>query len=130
MLSHKDCLEKLKALRKLQDDKEILAEQTKKLNKEIGSLQYELVEYFDMNEMQNIKIDGAGMFYIQRTALPQIDDPEAVKTWLGERGDLEHLMSFNANKFRAYWKEKIEQGEEVPPNVTQYIKTEIRMRKA
>lgn len=114
----------------MQDKKAELNAEKTALQQDIDVLQYALTEYFDLNEMQNIKLEGTGMFYIQRTALPQIEDPEALKTWLGARGDLDHLMSFNANKFRAYWKERVEQGEDLPPNVSQYIKTEIRMRRS
>ena len=130
MLSHEECLKKLKELRSLQDVKAELRAQGTMVQEEIDLLQVDLTEYFDVNEMQNIKLEGVGMFYMQRTAFPQMEDPEAVKQWLKVKGDLDHLMSFNSNKFKAYWKELLESGEELPPDTKEFIKTEIRMRRS
>ena len=129
MLSNIECNDKLRQLRALNDRKTELNTQKTELQAQIDALNAELTEYFELNEVQNVKLEGHGTFYLNRTELPQIEDPEAVKVWLGERGDLDMLLSFNANKFRAYWKEQNEAGN-VIPSVSSFIKTEIRMRRS
>ncbi len=128
MLSENECHMKLKTLRALTDQKTELNTQKSELQKEIDTVNAELSEHFELNEIQNIKLAGHGMFYIKRTEFPQIEDPEAIKAWLAERGDLDMLMSFNTNKFKSYWKEQNEEGV-VMPNVGSFIKTEIGLRR-
>lgn len=129
MLSENECRDKCKTLRALQDDKTELKRHQTELQEKIDRCNSELAEYFEINEIQNIKLEGHGMFYLKRTELPQIEDPEAVKKWLKSKGDLDMLMSFNTNKFRSYWKELAEDGKSIP-NVNSFIKTEIGLRRS
>lgn len=128
MLNENECRTKLKELRSLTDRKTELNNQKTEVQKQIDTVNAEVTEYFEINEIQNMRLVGYGMFYVKRTEFPQIQNPDAVKAWLKERGDLDMLMSFNTNKFKAYWKEQNAEGI-VMPDVNTFIKTEVGMRK-
>ena len=129
MLSQNECIDKLKRIRELRDAKRDYNDEIKKINEELDELNKETVEYFDAHDLQNMKLDKIGMFYIQRSVFPSIDDRESCENWLREKDDLDMLMSFNSNKFRAYYKEKLENNEELPTGTSEFIKSEVRMRR-
>jgi len=40
------------------------------------------------------------------------------------------MLSFNTNKFKAYYKERLENKQPLPEGVRQFFKTDVRVRKA
>ncbi len=130
MISHEQCLEKLHTIGELRAKKTELKEELKTLEKEMGELNKEATEYFEMNDMDKISIANLGTFYVNREVYPNVDDLVQCKNWLIDKGDLEMLLTFNKSKFKAYYKERLENDQALPPGVTNFVKTEIRMRKA
>lgn len=120
-------LEKLANLRATKRDHQ---ETIKNLNVDLDSLNNELVEYFQDNDLKNLKLDGLGMFYMAHTSRPNVEDPLTVGDWLKEKGDYDAMMSFNTRKFQAYYNELLDAGQPLPPGVKQFIKAEVRMRRA
>jgi hypothetical protein len=129
MIAHDECLEKLKQLRGMRTARAELEKKVKDFKDAEGLLNVEVTEYFEMTGQQSINIEGYGMFYLNREVYPQIEDREAVEAWLEGKGDLDLIKTFNTNKFKAYFKELVEENAELPPTCTQFVKTEVRMRR-
>ena len=128
MIGHEDCLNKLKTMRRLRTERAALDKESKELKEKIDIINAEAAEYFEISGQQSINIEGYGMFYLNREIYPNIEDKPAVEAWLEARGDLDLIKTFNSNKFKAYFKELVEENGELPPSTTQFVKTEIRMR--
>jgi len=129
MLEHNQCLDKLKELRQLRTERSELEKLVKDLKEKEGLINFEVTDYFEMTGQQSIDLEGYGKFYLNREIYPSITDRDVVEQWLAERGDLELVKTFNTNKFKAYYKEKVENNDELPPSCDQFVKTEVRMRR-
>lgn len=130
MIAHNECLDKLKTMRSLRVARADLDKRSKALQEEIDLINAEVTEYFEATGQQSINIDGYGMFYLTREIYPNIEDRGAVEAWLAAKGELDTVKMFNSNKFKALYKEWVENNEELPPCTTQFVKTEVRMRSA
>ena len=128
MISSEEFYEKLKEVRALRAEKSDMAAREKVINGEIRGLSVDLIEYFDSHDIPRQSLDGS-LFYVARTQTYSIGDENAFFSWMRETGDLDLCMAFNAKKFGAYYKEKVEGNEELPPGVEVYIKTDVRVRK-
>lgn len=122
--------EKMVRIRSLRDEKTRIKADLEKIEDELYTLNTAVTEFFESHRIQNMTIEGIGNFYLNRTLYPQIEDAEKCHAWLKERGDFDSLLSFNTNKFKSYYKQKMEMGEELPEGVTQFFKVEVRVRKA
>lgn len=102
------------------------------VNLQLEALNVELVDWFESNKLKNITLEGIGMFYLNRQLIPTIEEQsrDDVYSWLKKHGDYEMLLTFNTMKWRAYYKERLEQGAELPEGVKQYFQVDVRMRKA
>ena len=102
------------------------------VNAQLEALNIELVDWFESNKLKNITLEGIGMFYLNRQLIPSIEEQERdnVYDWLKKRGDYQMLLTFNTMKWRAYYKERLEQGEDLPAGVKQFFQVDVRMRKA
>lgn len=121
---------KMVKIRELRNKKEELKISLEQIEAELAVLNNEVTDFFEAHRIQNITIKDIGNFYLNRSLFPQIEDPVKCHQWLKEKGDFESLLSFNTNKFKSYYKEKMELGEELPEGVTQFFKVEVRVRKA
>jgi len=128
MIAHDECLEKLKTMKRLRLERAELDKQVKDLKDQVDLINAEVTEYFEITGQQSIDIDGYGKFYLNREIYPNVEDRDAVEAWLQTRGDLDLIRTFNTNKFKAYFKELVEENAELPPSTTQFVKTEVRMR--
>ena len=128
MIAHDECLEKLKMMKSLRVARAEIDKKSKELKDQVDIINAEVTEYFEITGQQSIDIDGYGKFYLNREIYPNIEDKPAVEAWLAARGDLDLIKTFNSNKFKAYFKELVEENAELPPTCTQFVKTEVRMR--
>ena len=128
MITSEEFYANLKRVRELKTEKQKLKDQEKTINKELGELSEGLIEYFDMNDIPRQSLDGS-LFYVSRTPHYSISDEDSFFSWMRSTGDLDLCMAFNANKFKGYYKEKKENGEELPPGISEFIKTDVRVRK-
>jgi len=129
LVTYDELTPQLEKLRQLRDEKEELNNRIKGVDEALDKINTELVVEFERLNLQQLKIDGLGMFYLEHKTLPNIEDPEACKAWLRARGDLDMLLTFNQMKFKAYYREKLELNESLPDGVSQYVATHIRVRK-
>lgn len=117
-------------IRELRDQKSNLKMELKGIDEELLDHNAKVVDFFEANKLQSMKMTGVGNFFLNRELYPRIEDKEIVMDWLKKQGDLDLIMTFNTNKFKAYYKERIENKDSLPDGVEQYIKTDIRVRKA
>ncbi len=128
MLNSEEYYDRLKEVRALRVEKSTMSAREKEINKKLVELSTDLVEYFDMHDISRQSLDGS-LFYVNRTPCYSINDDDSFFAWMNESGDIEMCKSFNAKKFGAYYKEKVGNGEELPPGVSVYIKQDVRVRK-
>ena len=123
---------RLVTAKNLRDKKAKLKGDLDDVNAQLEALNVELVDWFESNKLKNITLEGIGMFYLNRQLIPTIEEQsrDDVYSWLKEHGDYEMLLTFNTMKWRAYYKERLEQGAELPEGVKQYFQVDVRMRKA
>jgi hypothetical protein len=116
----------------LRDKKAALKGELDNINAQLEALNIELVDWFESNKLKNITLEGIGMFYLNRQLIPTIEEQERdnVYSWLKKEGDYEMLLTFNTMKWRAYYKERLEQGQTLPEGVKQFFQVDVRMRKA
>ena len=128
MLSHKDFilgLEDLKNLRKQKAEQEAAVKDT---NGAIATLLFDLVEYMETTEHEAVKIAGLGTCSLTRTKKYSIDDPLAFEEWMNKNGSIIEVMAVHASKVHGFYKERLENNEELPPGVKTFIKNNITIR--
>lgn len=125
MLDHDECKEHLKRIHELREAKKELEEEKKRINAELDERIELCADYFENSDEPKMAIAGLGTFTPTASVYPRIVDDKAIE-WLKERGEFEMLMSFNTNKFKSYYKELLETGEETPPGVETYVKRNIK----
>ena len=129
MITHEQCLNKMKRIKELTDVKEELKNESSKITLMLDELNNEVSEYMELTDQTQIRIKNLGLFFLQTDSKPQFEDKEVCIKWLEERGELDTFMMFNTRGFYAYWKELNEKGDDLPPGVKTYIKKEVKLRR-
>jgi len=128
MLDHKSFLiglEDLKNLRKTKSEQEAAVKDT---NEEIGKLVFDLVDYMEQTDHESVKIAGLGTCSLTRTKKYSIDDPLAFEDWMNKNDEMGNVMAVHASKVHGFYKERLENNEELPPGVKTFIKNNITIR--
>jgi hypothetical protein len=128
MLDHKDFLIGLNDLKHLRIKKKDQEDAVKDTNKAISDMVFELVEYMETTDHLSVKIEGLGMCSLTSTKKYSIEDPEAFSGWMKKEGDLDLVMAVHAQKVHGYYKERLENNEELPPGIKTFVKTNITIR--
>lgn len=123
----RDKMERIKTLR---ETKAALKSQLDDVNEELENLNIDVTDFFESHRIQSLKIEGIGNFYLNRQLYPSIENQEVCYNWLKAAGDFDLMLTFNTNKFKAYYKERLENGMDLPDGVKQFFKTEVRLRKS
>lgn len=110
--------------------KEELALEVKKLNEELDVLNKELTDIMVKEKIQNMKIDGLGLFYVETNAYPSIENEQELMHWL-EENELMVLAphTISKSKLKTLVKERLEENLPTPPGVKVYTEQEVVMRK-
>ena len=130
MLDHKDFVVGLEDLKNLRKSKSSLEAEVKEKNQEIATLVFELVEYMETSDHESVKIAGLGMCSLTRTKKYSIDDPLAFEDWMNKNDEMGNVMAVHASKVHGFYKERLENNEELPPGVKTFIKNNITIRSA
>ena len=128
MLDHKDFLIGLSDLKVHRERKKQQEEAVKDTNKSISDLVFELVEYMETTDHLSVKIDGLGMCSLTSTKKYSIEDPAVFEAWIKKEGDMDLIMAVHAQKVHGYYKEKLDNNEELPPGIKTFIKNNITIR--
>jgi len=128
MLDHKDFLIGLSDLKVHRERKKQQEEAVKDTNKSISDLVFEMVEYMETTDHLSVKIDGLGLCSLTSTKKYSIEDPAVFEAWIKKEGDMDLIMAVHAQKVHGYYKEKLDNNEELPPGIKTFIKNNITIR--
>ena len=128
MIDHKEFVIELEHLKELRAQKAQLEQDVKDLNADIMQKVFELVEYMENSNHLSVKIDGLGLCSLTSSKKYQIDDPVIFEAWMNEHGELSNVMAIHAQKVQGYYKERLENNEELPPGIKTFIKNNITIR--
>lgn len=128
MLDHKDFLIGLEDLKNLRKQKAEQEKAVKETNEQIGQMVYDLVEYMENTDHESIKIAGLGLCSLTRTKKYSIDNPVIFEEWMKKNGDMAEIMAVHASKVHGFYKERLENNEELPPGIKTFIKNNITIR--
>lgn len=128
MLDHKDFVTGLEDLKNLRAKKVALEKETTDTNEAIDKLVFELVDYMESNNHESIKIAGLGLCSLTHTKKYSIEDPVSFEAWMRKQGELDLVMAVHAQKVHGYYKEKLENNEELPPGIKTFVKSNISIR--
>lgn len=132
MIDHKDFMIGLQDLKDLRTKKAANEQVVKDTNLEISELLFDLIEYMESTDQLAIKIDGLGMCSLTSTKKYSIDREQAAifEAWMNEHGEMDQVMAIHASKVHGYYKEKLENNEDLPPGIQTFIKNNITIRSA
>ena len=130
MLNHKEFLIGLEDLKEARARKKDYEDLTKDVNEQISKLVFDLVDYMENTDHLSVKIDGLGTCSLTHSKKYSVDseNPEIFESWMNEHGEMENVMSVHAMKVHGYYKEKLENNEDLPPGIKTYIKSNITIR--
>lgn len=128
MLDHKDFLIGLEDLKRLRQAKKDLEDKVQETNDEIEKLVYDLVDYMESTNQLQVKVGGLGTCSLTSSKKYQIDQADIFEAWMREHGEMENVMAINAQKVHGYYKEKLENNEDLPPGIKTFIKNNITIR--
>ena len=128
MLNHTEVLIGLEDLKNLRKAKADLEEKVKETNEEIEKLVYDLVDYMENTNQLAVKVAGLGTCSLTSTKKYSIEDPAVFEDWMLAHNELEQVMAVHAQKVHSYYKEKLENNEELPPGIKTFIKNNITIR--
>ncbi len=132
MIDHKDFMIGLQDLKDLRAKKASQEQEVKDTNSEIGKLLFDLIEYMESTDQLAVKIDGLGTCSLTSTKKYSVDRDQAAifEDWMNEHGEMANVMAIHASKVHGYYKEKLENNEELPPGIQTFIKNNITIRSA
>ena len=89
---------------------------------------FDLVDYMETSDHLSVKIDGLGLCSLTSTKKYSIEDPATFESWMKKEGDMDLVMAIHAQKVHGYYKEKLDNNEELPPGIKTFIKNNITIR--
>jgi len=128
MLDHKAFLIGLEDLKNLRSAKRIMEDKVKDINESIAKLVYDLVEYMQETDQSQVKVGSIGTCSLTSTKTYSIENPEIFEAWMNENDDLDVVKAVHSKKVHGYYKEKLENGEELPPGIKTFVKNNITIR--
>ena len=128
MLDHKDFITGLEDLKSLREKKRQQEQEVKDTNAAIGLLVFDLVDYMEKSDHLSVKIDGLGTCSLTSQKKYSIENASIFEDWMKQHGELEQVMSVHAMKVHGYYKEKLENNEDLPPGIKTFIKNNISIR--
>lgn len=122
--------DKLKELFKLREIKAGQEAQVKDTEAKISALQIDIVDEFESRQIRSMKIDGMGNFVMAVIVAPKVVDPVAFKDWMLENSvPMDTVTAVHAKKFRAWYKELMENNQPLPKGCEVYTEAQIRVAK-
>jgi len=128
MLDNKDFLIGLEDLKNMRVVKATLENEVKDVNERMSILLFELIEYMENSELESIKIAGIGLCSLTRSKKYSIENPIVFEEWMKEHGEMDNVLAVHASKVHGYYKEKLDNNEELPPGIKTFVKQNISIR--
>lgn len=128
MLDHKDFIIGLADLKSLRVKKAKQEQDVKDTNAAVGELLFDLIEYMETTDHLSVKIDGLGTCSLTSTKKYSVDNAAIFEAWMEEHGEMGNVMAVHGSKVHGYYKEKLENNEDLPPGIKTFIKNNITIR--
>lgn len=110
----------------LKDEKAELEKQIKEINTKLEACSQILVERLEEDGITSFKTD-LGTFYIKDEPYSSVSDRPAFYSWVREN-KLEDLFTIHYQTMSGMVKERLENGEELPPGISVFMKSSIQRR--
>ena len=113
----------------MKNHKDEIEEKLSDVNQELEALSQLLIDKMEDEDMHSFKAeDGTTIF--QKTAVyPKVVDKEVAFAWI-KKNKQEHLLSIQHMSLKAFCKDLLEQGNELPGGVECFLKTTVGSRRA
>lgn len=106
---------------------ELLEEKLKEAKKKRSMFESKLVEEMITQQVQSFRSPNFGGFRQQICVYPNVKDKEVLGAWVRKKKlTFLYTTAIHGQKLKAFVKERMENGESVPPGVEPFLKTEIR----
>ena len=132
MLDHKDFITSMEDLKELRATKAKLEDELKKNNSDIELLVRDMVDYMEQTNQLSVKVKGVGLASLTSTKRYSLetDDRErqSFETFMKDIGEWELVNAVHPSKLQGWYKERLDLGEDLPPGVKTFIKTNITIR--
>jgi hypothetical protein len=111
--------------------KDQLNDQIKDLNVELAALGQLIKTHFENLDVHSVQTDFGKTIYLQSEPAPSVQDRPALEAHLASGPDLDYLWSINPQTLKTFIKGLLEQGldREIPPGITVYYDTSVRIKK-
>lgn len=108
--------------------KEELEEELKEINLNIEAAQQILVDRFENDGMQSLRLSTGELFYLHEEPYSKVEDKALVNNWF-EENNMGEMRTVNWQSLNAIVKERLEHSQPVPEGVSVFMKTVVKMRK-
>ncbi len=108
-------------------EKDRLEELVKAQNLIIEAMQQELVDLLESQDFTSLKLDNGVSISIKDDVYVTVKDKSTFHQWVRDN-ELEDLFSVNYQTMSSMVKNKLIDGEELPPGIDTYFKQSIMMR--
>jgi hypothetical protein len=118
-------------MKEAEERKEELNDEIKTLNVRLEALSQLILAQFEAADVSLVKSDIGRTFSIGIEPYPAIINKETFEQFVDERPELQYLWSINASSFKAWVKDKLEQGRdaEIPECVSVFLKSVVKCTK-
>ncbi len=124
-LTTKDKLLALKGLRETRETARIAFEEA---DKEFKSLQYDVFEHLSDQGIESMKVDGTN-FVRASTAYGSVQDREAFVEWAKQNDEALIEYKERGALINELVRERLDNGEELPPGLGMYTRDLVQQRK-
>lgn len=114
--------------RRLKDEKEALEAKIRELNVAIAAHDIALAAWLEEAGLTQFKTDDGDTLFIKDEPYTSVEDREKWMGWIQETKQ-EALLSVNYMTMNSIVKDRLQQGQPVPPGLKVYIKTGINIRR-
>jgi hypothetical protein len=97
-----------------------------RVNLEIEATQQLLLEWMEANGMDSIRLQSGGLFSERLEPYSSVIDKEKLKEWV-KKQKMNHLLVLPWSMLNSMVKERLMNGETLPPGVEVFIKTSLSM---
>ncbi len=122
--------DRLKRLHALKAEKQVAEAQAKKIQERIDEADEQIREEFENRQIKSMKLKGIGNFYIHTQSYPKVTDHAALHEWMKTNGfDWNIVLAFNAQKFKGFYRELLDNKQSLPVGCENFVKASIRIGK-
>jgi hypothetical protein len=98
------------------------------VNVKITALSQLLVHALQDQSLEKVSLSRGGSVFLQDTPYPSVEEKDKLMSWIDEN-EMSAMLTLPWMTLKGICNERLQAGEEVPPGVKVFIKTEARYRR-